>query len=445
MRGYENIHEYTVFVYDRITHRIGFGYLSPMNTHLRRLIQELKNEGWEYIAAQTNGSPHFVHPQFGKVAVASTPADWEDECRFTKQRARKAMRRAVQVTPEPAAPMDSLQDIFAEIDALESQLRAVSDEAPRLLGEIQALWAPCIEKMVAERRAMLTVLGRESCSPRWKRKQVQAIGELAMVIAEGTHAHLGVDLGAEFPFLEVLRKDKGKAREEALQAQDAEPDDFDAFDEEDWERWFDQHESGSSTTWHPEGEPQAGKGKPKQSTHKAPKGQTHNEDGESAKPPQDPKALGKSLYHGLARELHPDKTTDAAEQAARTHLMKQLNAAHAKGDLRTLLSLLHQHGTDAQKASMADAERMLEQSLRQQRDDLKIELMLAIEELPELDADWRSLLSQPKAREALLRREKRTADEEVQHMRHLYNAIADPGGLGDFLRRTDLEDWLGMF
>ena len=61
-----------------------------MNTHLRKLIAEVKERGWHYDATQTNGSAHFVHPVYGRVAVASTPADWEDECCYVRQRLRKA-------------------------------------------------------------------------------------------------------------------------------------------------------------------------------------------------------------------------------------------------------------------------------------------------------------------------------------------------------------------
>lgn len=73
--------------------RLSLDAKPAMNTHLRKLIQQMREEGWEYIATQTNGTPHFVHPLFGKVVVASTPADWEDECQYTLQRIRKATRR----------------------------------------------------------------------------------------------------------------------------------------------------------------------------------------------------------------------------------------------------------------------------------------------------------------------------------------------------------------
>jgi hypothetical protein len=64
-----------------------------VNTHLRHLIKQLKALGWTYEPTQTNGAPHFIHPEYGKVIVASTPADWEDECRYTMQRIHKVTRR----------------------------------------------------------------------------------------------------------------------------------------------------------------------------------------------------------------------------------------------------------------------------------------------------------------------------------------------------------------
>ncbi|NLB63783.1 MAG: hypothetical protein GX801_06720 [Fibrobacter sp.] len=64
-----------------------------MNTHLRKLIKESRKKGWEFDPVQSNGAQHFEHKQYGRVYVACTPADWHDECIYTRQRMRRAKRR----------------------------------------------------------------------------------------------------------------------------------------------------------------------------------------------------------------------------------------------------------------------------------------------------------------------------------------------------------------
>jgi len=397
-----------------------------VNTHLRHLIQELRAEGWDYNPTQTNGAPHFVHPQFGKVAIASTPADWEDECQYTRQRIRKATRRGQGEVLVPSAPQDPLQSIFTEIDALESELALIREGAPQVLGELQILVSPLYEKMIEERRRLLDLLGKALCSPRWKKRQVQLIGELCLIIADSTKARLNVSLEEEFPYLQVLRTPVADSEEEPQVSSENE---FADYDTEAWELWFENQES--NTTYHPESKPRKPSPKPKPN---------------SPHTPVDPRTLGKKLYLGLARELHPDKTTDENERIARTHLMKQINAAHAKGDLRTLLSLLHLHGSDAQKANLdADAALHLQTALKEQRKQLQAQIREELSQLPDIDGDWRSILTQTKHREAFLRKERRKAESEAQRLREIRMELSDERGISELLRTTDAYDWSEIF
>ncbi|MFP4323332.1 MAG: hypothetical protein ACLFTK_12835 [Anaerolineales bacterium] len=60
-------------------------------------------------------------------------------------------------------------------------------------------------------------------------------------------------------------------------------------------------------------------------------------------PAPDPQAESlKALYRRLARQYHPDHTTDAAEAAYRTRVMAHINAAYAARDLDTLQVLASQ-------------------------------------------------------------------------------------------------------
>ena len=66
----------------------------------------------------------------------------------------------------------------------------------------------------------------------------------------------------------------------------------------------------------------------------------------------------KSLYRSLAKEMHPDKATDATERERRHQLMIQINLAYQAGDLARLLKIQHdwQHSSAAIKDESVGAE-----------------------------------------------------------------------------------------
>lgn len=387
-----------------------------MDNHLRHLIQELRQEGWEYIPTQTNGSPHFVHPVFGKVAVASTPADWEDECNYTRQRVRKAMRRQQALEPpKPDQTTSPLSSLFQEIDQYEEELRLLTEEAPRFLRQIQELLEPFVRQIVEERKSILHLLGRELCQPRWKRRQREDLQDLCLWIADATDARYGVPLFKEFPFLETLRQDRSARSIEASEENESESEDFNQFDADDWEHWFDQQED--RTTYKPEAP------KPKAPVHR-----------HSHSPKNDAKNVGRSLYLQLAKEFHPDKTTDAEERLRRTAWMQQLNNAYAKNDLRALLGFLRQYGNPTQRAEWESAQRQLDSLLQEQSAQLQNQIQASLKNLPPLVEDWISLLTQPKQQERLLRQERRETEQELQHLRNLRQVFSSPQGILRILR-----------
>lgn len=387
-----------------------------MNTHLRALIAELKTQGWEYQPVQTNGSNHFVHPEFGKVAVASTPADWEDECQYTRQRVRKAMRRR-EVTPaSPEQNSDPFQALFARIQELEEELRLVQEEAPRFWGDVQTLALDWRHRLVAERQRILDRLGPEICKPQWKHPQRLFLEEICLLVADSTKALYGVDLEAKNPFLHTLHKERERIPED----EDVE-NDFQDYDADAWEQWFDQYDN---TTWKPD--------TPKKAQRKTHQKSTPNS--------QQIQQVGKKIYLQLAKELHPDKTQLESERIHRTHLMQQINAAYAKHDLRTLLSLLHIHNKE--KAEFDDSTlEILQTSLQQQIQDLQKRLQKEYSELPQIGQDWKILLQDPRKQELLLRNERRAAENELRQIAGIHQQMANPQQLQELLRRTDRKDW----
>lgn len=70
-------------------------------------------------------------------------------------------------------------------------------------------------------------------------------------------------------------------------------------------------------------------------------------------PPVISRAEIKKLYHELARRYHPDTATTEADIEYYTHLMAQINAAYAAGDVDTLNALLHQNGRVDANESLA--------------------------------------------------------------------------------------------
>jgi hypothetical protein len=144
----------------------------------------------------------------------------------------------------------------------------------------------------------------------------------------------------------------------------------------------------------------------------------------------------------LARELHPDKTTDNDERERRTHLMQRVNAAYEKGDLRSLLHLLQIHGSGLVPEGR-QTEALLRENLLTQLAALQKQVNDLLKNLPRIEGNWRALLTKPELWEAYLRKERRAAEQELTRFSHVQHELQ--ARLPAFLRDTRLDDWDELF
>lgn len=91
----------------------------------------------------------------------------------------------------------------------------------------------------------------------------------------------------------------------------------------------------------------------------------------------DAKSALRTVYRQLASALHPDRESDVAERARKTALMSEVNAAHEKGELSTLLRLQVQTLSPDKAASAVVNERLaamallLKEQVKALQDDLQ--------------------------------------------------------------------------
>lgn len=383
-----------------------------MNTHLRALIAELKELGWTYQLQQTNGSNHFVHPEFGKIVVASTPADWEDECQYTRQRARKAMRRQHPIPVEPTAnnsPQDPLKQAFSHIQTLEEELK-LSQEG------FQKFWAVFMtsaqqwgEQHIAARKKLIEVMLNKLATVRLKTRDREKLEGLTAGLYESTLNVFGFDLAKENPALERFYAMFIKmADEHEDNPQNPSEFDFASMSDEELDQWFDD----DHTSWKPD----AAKNKPPRK-EKPQKTSPHA---------VNPEALTRNIYLNLARQLHPDKSTNAHEHEERTRWMQHLNDAYQKKDMRTLLSLLKSHGqaTDSFTGHEQDA---LVQALKLQEKNLRQEVREAWSQLPNIGEDWKKILTNEKSKERFLRKEYQKSVQSLRIIDHVREILIEDG------------------
>lgn len=154
----------------------------------------------------------------------------------------------------------------------------------------------------------------------------------------------------------------------------------------------------------------------------------------------------REIYRKLASGLHPDRESDPVQRERKTALMQQVNEAHAKGDLLTLLSLQMQaEQIDATHLANLSTERLghYNQILREQLKALEAELHAEVAALSEvLEFDIRHRVSRPLEVDGLL-------DDQIAELRlmaaHIEEdrlALADPArrrAVIDLLTQ-DLED-----
>jgi hypothetical protein len=334
----------------------------------------------------------------------------------------------------------AIDRLMAEIEQLENDLETLEQGAPIFYQKMRLVVQPHYTRMETLCRDWIVRLSIEFHKPRLARSKKSLINRFACFIADLAQDSFGANLSAwlhDNGFVDIIDSEASPeemaAIEETLQdimnATGFEPPEH--IMEElmrsmkdgkpinpEIEAWFHQNEAISES---------------KQSAT-APKNRKN-------KTIQDPEALKKRIYHGLARDLHPDKAEEA-DREQRTKLMQQLNGAYRSGDMRTLLSLLHIHGSDTMKAGVdAPTMKQLTQALKQQRLELQNKLRQNLARFPNSGLNWLQVLRQEDLQLRVIREEKRRCEEQFAHWKKVIQALQDPKELIDYLKKSDEFLW----
>ena len=317
-----------------------------------------------------------------------------------------AMPLVLPPSPSPSSPVALRMEHIA---LLQAELELAQNGPMALASRVREAWTPFRQSVASEYQALLESLGElyhSSHTPRSLQRQIQA---LALFLVERAASHGEVSLQG---VLEA--QGLAPAPEEPPAHTPEQEAAWDSFEWEDPEVWA-----------------QRSKKKRKQ----APKKDAADE----------AQQLAKRLYHGLARELHPDKAAEE-ERVKRTELMQRLNAAYKASDLHALLSLLGEHGASGSLGSLDSAalEAVLKALDRQQR-ELKQAVRKAWAALPDWGTDWKALLRSTDQQERLLRGQKRLALERAAHLRELREHLQQPKELARFLNAYGDEAWEAIF
>jgi hypothetical protein len=306
----------------------------------------------------------------------------------------------------PDSPLSLQMQRIADI---ETELELLENGVPALYTRMREQLIPHFAAMATEYRELVLWLGEECHGAKAPKSLQTQIRALAQFLAERCLVHCGVNLSA-------LLEEQGLAA-------DPEPiPEFTAEQEEAWE----------SFEWE---DPQVWAERKKARPHK--KNATGKETDEAA--------LTKRIYHGLARDLHPDKAT-AEERGARTALMQKLNEAYKARNVRSLLALLAEHGSlERQAALAADALEPLLAALKKQQQELQKKLKQTLAGLPDWGVDWLALLRNTEQQERLLRSERKVASEREEHLRYVRTHLQEPRELTKFLSQYGDHAWDAIF
>ena len=322
------------------------------------------------------------------------------------------MKAAKNVTAKApsASKVSALERIMAEIAIVQDDLHILESGVASKVGELNATLEPHFKKMIQQRRELIVVLGDAQFDSRVGRRRKRSLRDLARCIAASARTRFDADLQDE------LRKCGFLNEEDAEEEDDEElsiPEDF-YSEREDRIRTYIPDDSNPVSRRKAE--------------------------------PVDPAALHKRIYHGLARELHPDKANDSSEHAERTNLMQKLNVAYEAADTRTLLDLLHRHGSEQAKSGLdAPTMRALQSTMEDQLRGLHQRLQEKLAKMPKISCGWLQALRRPELWAMTMKREVNLAKQEVSRVNRLAEFIRSSGGVDAFLAETDEKDWAEMF
>jgi hypothetical protein len=351
----------------------------------------------------------------------------------------------------PKADKDPVAKLMAQIASLEAELELLESELPAFQRKMQEALAPCLTQFEAHYRELIAFLGTEFAKPKASRKYKGQVSELAHAVAYKAHEVYGIDLEDAL--------DSAKLGTEALGLDD-DPEmlQFEqAFVGDLMDGLFrnmgvnpPEHIRKAMVEAAQKGE------EPNAETQAWFEAQSINEPAAKSKKAKrtkrgheqealNPEALKKHLYHGLARDLHPDKAS-AEERMRRTALMQQLNAAYHEGNINALLKLLHAHGSEQMKAGVdPQAMLLLKKELEKQKFELRRQIRNIIDFLPHFGLDWGKLLTQPAMQQLLLQKEARSTQEEVLVLHNHVKQIQEPKELARFFKEVPSEYWEDSF
>lgn len=308
----------------------------------------------------------------------------------------------------PDSPL-SLQ--MQRIVDIETELELLENGVPALYARMREQLIPHFAAMATEYRELVLWLGEECHGAKTPKSLQVQIRALAQFLAERCLVHCGVNLSVLLD-AQGLAADPEPAPEFSAEQEDA----WESFEWEDPQVWADRK-----------------KAPPRPRKKKVADQET------------DEASLTKKIYHGLARDLHPDKAT-AEERGARTALMQKLNEAYKARNVRSLLALLAEHGSlERQAALAADALEPLLAALKKQQQELQKKLKQTLAGLPDWGVDWLALLRNTEQQERLLRSERKVASEREEHLRFVKTHLQEPRELAKFLGQYGDDAWDAIF
>lgn len=300
----------------------------------------------------------------------------------------RQLRTTRQKPDSKPSPLEQMDALLSEIETLTAKLARLETEVPAFLAQLEGACRPALSEAVLVRKRLISRL--ETMLPdggRQKRLRGRGI-EVILELADDLERRLGEDMGEVFRRWDVLDEDElsdddGEENEDIEQLEDF------------WEETTAPHREAPSRPTNPV----------------RPHGKAAT-----------PEATAKGIYRALARELHPDKTTDEGERERRNGLMQDLTEAWRARDLGTLLRLLHAHGSETAKAGSMD-ERSLNLCLAELRTNRKqLQDRFRARSYGELETGpvrWEELLENPAHQERLLRHYRRAAKEELREAQEL--------------------------
>jgi hypothetical protein len=335
------------------------------------------------------------------------------------------------------AKVSSIDKLMQSISDLERQLERLEKHIPSMVSEIMSMREPYTKQMLEQRRTfILWLVEQYYCIP--KNKKYKTL----------KHALLDLIDHANCLMIERFGHDMTKELEGlGLPKLKSSGDEFKGLSPYELKQRFEE-DTGEEM---PEGLEElmhdfiAGKEIDHEKINKFTEN-FNKTDTETTKPEskaaQKTARLKKDIYYGLARELHPDKTSDLEEQRKRTELMKKLNVAYEEGDMKVLLELLHIHGSqDAKDGLNKESLKSLEKALRQQQIDLRTKIQLKTATLPPIPGQWSRVIENLELWKKTKNQLEDELLDEIQRFKSFMSGLSKPGALEEFIYYTDEFMW----